>query len=143
MPPDGRPAAGTLLRRARELLGVGFPPVRRRAFWAVQALVFAIAGAHVLVESVTSFRLSPPLYLVPTSLFFVPVVYAALRFGARGALITALWSIALSTPNLALSHSGGEQLGTAWQLLTLLAVALVVGARVDLERKAHAETDRR
>jgi len=143
MRPEGRPARAAFLLRARELLGVGFPPVRRRAFWAVQGLVFVIAGTHTLVETVFKVEFPPPLYLVPTSLFFVPVVYAALRFGARGSIITALWSIALTVPNVVLLHGGFERAGITWQFVTLLAIALFVGARVDLERQAHAETEAR
>jgi signal transduction histidine kinase len=131
------------LVRARAVLGVGFPPVRRRAFWAVQGLVFVIAGVHTFVEVGLRVEFPPPLYLVPTSLFFVPVIYAALRFGMRGSVITALWSIALTLPNIVLLHHGYDRIGILWQLGAMLAIAAVVGARVDLEREAHDETTAR
>ncbi|MDP2350066.1 MAG: PAS domain-containing protein [Chloroflexota bacterium] len=144
MAPEPRSiAGGANLRRAREFLGVGFPPVRRRSFWAVQLLVLAIAAAHTLVELVVQFKLPAPLYLVPTSLFFVPVVYAALRFGTRGSVTTALWSFILTLPNIVLLHEGLVRVGIAWQFGILLALALFVGARVDLERQAHREADAR
>lgn len=66
---------------------VSLPPVRQRPFWAVQVLVFAIAFAHTLLER---HEFPEGLYLIPISLFFVPVVYAGLKFGARGAIPTAI-----------------------------------------------------
>ncbi len=143
MAPEARLTRAADLARVRVALGVGFPPVRRRAFWTVQALVFVIAGAHTLVETLGDIEFPPPLFLLPTSLFFVPVVYAALRFGARGSVTTALWSIALTLPNIILLHHGLDRAGILWQLAIMLGVALVVGARVDLEREAHAETQAR
>ncbi len=115
----------------------GFVPFRRRAFWAVQVLVLAIAVVHTLLESADRSALPPALYLVPSSLFFVPVVYAALKFGARGAVPTALLSIVLTLPDLVLFHIGMERFGEVWQGLILIAVGVFVGVRVDQERLAR------
>ncbi len=112
----------------------GLVPIRRRAFWAIQALVLGIAAAHTLLESVDRSALPAALYLVPSSLFFVPVVYAALKFGARGAVPTALLSVVLTLPNLVLFHIGLERFGEIWQGVILIAVGLFVGVRVDQER---------
>lgn len=140
---EARRDAAALLRRARTALGRGYLPVHRRAFWAVQGLVFVIAGAHTLFEVVAGIELPPALYLVPTSLFFIPVVIAALRFGTWGSVTTALWSILLTTPNIVILHQGYDRLGIVWQFLVLLAIAFFVGARVDLERLANSETEAR
>jgi len=139
MASDTRPLGGFALGRVRTALGVGFPPVRRGAFWAVQSLVFVIAGTHTLFEVATDIHLPAPLYLLPTSLFFAPVVYAALRFGTRGSVTTAMWSITLTLPNIALLHDGYERVGILWQFSLMLALAVFVGARVDLERQANME----
>lgn len=119
------------------------PPIRRRAFWAVQGLVFLIAAAHTLLETVGQIAFPFELYLIPTSLFFIPVVYAALRFGVRGSVPTALWSIFLTLPNVLLLHDGLERVGIVWQQLVLLFVAVFVGLRVDHERLARAESQAR
>ena len=118
-------------------------PLRRRDFWAVQGLVFLIAGTHTLLETVGRVQFPPELYLIPTSLFFVPVVYAAVRFGARGSTITALWSIALTIPNIVFLHSGLERVGITWQMGILLLIAAFVGRRVDRERLARVDTEAR
>jgi len=122
---------------------VRLTPIRRRDFWAVQGLVFVIAGTHTLVETVGKVEFPPELYLIPTSLFFVPVIYAAVRFGARGSITTALWSIALTVPNIVFLHSGLDRVGIVWQLGILLAIGAFVGVRVDRERLARAETEAR
>jgi two-component system sensor histidine kinase NreB len=115
------------------------PPLRRRAFWAVQGLVFLIAAVHTFLETIADVTFPGELYLIPTSLFFIPVVYAALRFGVRGSVPTAVWSIVLTAPNVILLHDGLSRLGIIWQQMILLVVAVVVGLRVDHERLAQAE----
>jgi PAS domain S-box-containing protein len=115
------------------------PPIRRRAFWAVQGLVLLIATVHTLLETVGQIAFPFELYLVPTSLFFIPVVYAALRFGVRGSVPTAVWSIFLTLPNVLVLHDGLERVGIVWQQLILLFVAVFVGLRVDHERLALDE----
>ena len=87
---------GRLLRERR-------PPIDRREFWAVQALVVLIAGGHILIEA-TAGEMHAALAFIPTSLFLVPVVYAALNFGLHGSLPTALWSALLTVPNVLVFH---------------------------------------
>lgn len=137
--PGGRRPAG----RAILPLPVRRPPIRRRDFWAVQGLVFVIAGTHTLLETVGRIEFPPELYLIPTSLFFIPVVYAAVRFDARGSITTAIWSIVLTVPNIVFLHSGLDRVGVIWQLGILLAIGAFLGVRVDRERLAHAETKAR
>jgi len=123
---------------ARE--GVRMPPLRQRAFWAVQVLTFAIAFIHTfLVRSGFPEALS----LVPSSLFFIPVVYAALKFGVRGAIPTAIWSAILALPDLLLFHEGLDRVGVVWQGVILLAIGTFVGLAVDHERDARQEAEAR
>lgn len=136
----------TFAERPARALGpvrVAPPPIRRRAFWAVQALVLLIAATHTLLETAGEMALPPELYLVPTSLFFIPVVYAALRFGVRGSVPTALWSIVVTMPNILLLHDGSARLGILWQEAVLLAIAVFVGLQVDRERAARTEAEDR
>lgn len=119
------------------------PPIYRREFWAVQALVLLIAAGHDLLEALRPTLEPPALYLVPTSLYFVPVVYAALNFGLRGSLATALWSAILTAPNTILWHSGLQRVGEMWQMAIVLAVAVFVGQRVDRETKARRDAEQR
>jgi signal transduction histidine kinase len=139
---EGSSVAG-LGRDLVELLRAWLPPIYRREFWAVQALVFVIALGHALLESVRPTIEPPALYLLPTSLYFVPVVYAALNFGLRGSLATALWGAVLTLPNTILWHSGLDRVGEVWQMAIVLAVAVFVGQRVDRETTARREAEER
>jgi PAS domain S-box-containing protein len=140
----GAPGAGAKgVRNLAEPLRPWLPPIYRREFWAVQCLVLLIAGGHALLETLRPAIEPPALYLLPASLYFVPVVYAALNFGLRGSLATALWSALLTLPNTILLHAGPERLGEAWQMAIVLAVAIFVGQRVDRETKARRQAEDR
>jgi PAS domain S-box-containing protein len=130
------PARGLadLLRRFR-------PPLRDRRFWATQALVAGIALAHDGLELSGFLPHFGMAYFLPMSLFFVPVVYAALYFGLSGSVATALWCTLLSTPNWIFWHHGSERLGVISQMLIVDAIAVFVGSRVDQQMKARAETE--
>ena len=130
-------------RSLAEPLRPWLPPIYRREFWAVQALVLVIAGGHAFLESFRPAVEPPALYLLPASLYFVPVVYAALNFGLRGSIATAVWSAVLTLPNTILLHSGLERLGEAWQIGIVVAVGVFVGQRVDKETKARYEAEER
>ena len=118
------------------------PPLHRREFWAVQALVLVIAVGHVLLE-LSDHRFEGATSLIPTSFFFIPVVYAALNFGLSGSLPTAVWCAVLSIPNIVALHDGPDRLGEAWQVATIVALAVFVGLRVDHEKRARMEAERR
>ncbi len=126
-----------------ERLRPWLPPLQRREFWAVQLLVLLIAVGHTLLE--TTWRAADPtaLYLLPASLYFVPVVYAAVNFGLPGSLSTALWSVAVTLPNILVWHTGLERVGEAWQIGVVVALAGFVGLRVDRERRARQDAERR
>lgn len=108
-------------------------------FWAVQALVVLLAGLHLGLERT---GLTPGPYFLPEASFLVPVGYAALNFGMRGSVLTALWCTLLSLPNQFLWHNGRELPGTLIQLGIVNAVAIFVGQRVENEvrerRRAEA-----
>jgi signal transduction histidine kinase len=116
--------------------------MERREFWAVQALILLIAGGHLGLEMLTGEH-EGALSFLPTSLFLVPVVYAALNFGLRGSLPTAVWSAAITMPNVILFHSDADRLGEIWQLGVVVFVAAFVGYRVDREKRARAEAEER
>jgi signal transduction histidine kinase len=109
----------------------------------VQVLVVAIALAHAWLEASHTLDAHTPIYLVPTSLFLIPVLYAAVNFGLHGSAPTAAWCAVLSIPNILLLHDGLERWGEAAQLGWLGATALFVGRRVDRERTARLDAERR
>lgn len=119
-----------------------WPPLGRREFWIVQSLVLAIALGHALAELTAIVDLHGADFL-PVSLYLLPVVYAALNFGMRGAAPTAIWSFVLTLPNVALLHEGAGALGELWQASLVVGVGLFVGHRVDRERQARQDAESR
>lgn len=117
------------------------PRFRERRFWAVQALVIIIATTHSLLEITGSLHDFEIWYFIPTALFLVPVVYAALNFGFAGAIATALWATAITIPNWFLWHSLLETFACMFQMLVVIAVAFFVGQRVDRERGARQQAE--
>ncbi len=130
------------LRSLRRLKRQLRPRWRDWRFWVVQGTIFSIAVIHDRVEAAGLLNHWGTLYFVPVSLFLVPVVYAALSFGLAGALQTAVWCILIDLPNLIFRNTGTEQVGEAFQLAVIVAVAGFVGHRVDSEKMALARLER-
>jgi len=122
----------------RRLFGDGLSD---RRFWLVQAAVLGIAALHVGLEVGGALLGLPPLYLLPVSLFFIPTMYASSVFGRRGGVLTVVWCWALSAPTLIVSHDNAERIGVDVQLAIMLVLAILVGGKVDAERKSRAVTE--
>ncbi|MBI4233936.1 MAG: PAS domain S-box protein, partial [Chloroflexi bacterium] len=128
----------------RRWLGPYRPRFEDWRFWAVQGLVVLVAGIHTLAEALEVLGEGggfQPLYFVPSALFFIPVVYAALNFGFAGAVATAVWCTVLTVPNWVLFHQGWDRVGCLFQVGAVDAIGVFVGQRVERERAArrHAE----
>ena len=119
-------------------------PVRAGRFWLVQAGVLFVAFLDEVVLDVL--HVQPP-FEIPrstiTSLLLVPVIYAALNFGVRGAVGTALWATALMFPDWL--FIAGVTTANAWEemgnLAVLNAVAVIVGQRVEREAQARVRAE--
>ena len=110
-------------------------PIRDPRFWVIQALVLAIDVAHTLLENAELLVGDSELYLLSVSVFLIPVVYAALSFGLRGAVPTALWALILSLPEIS-AHDWTIRVGILTQFAIVLAIAIIVALRVDREKAA-------
>ncbi len=107
-----------------------------RRFWMVQALVLTVAAVHIIIEMMDTLHGSGDLYLLPVSLFVVPVLYASLNFGLEGALATGLWCTLLTTHHILQFPTLGEQVAIFMQLAFLVLLGTIVAIRVDKERRA-------
>lgn len=110
------------------------PRFRDWRFWVIVSLVVAIASLHSFVEAKKLLHDLGVPYFIPTTLYLVPVVYAALTFGLAGALATALWATLITIPNWVLWHEGLEKLGCMFQLFIVNTAAYFLGRKVDRER---------
>jgi PAS domain S-box-containing protein len=123
-------------------IALSWPPIDRPQFWIVQALVVSIAAGHGANEWLGIVYLHGADF-VPVTLFLIPVVYAALTFGTRGAALTSVWAFVLTLPNVVLWHEGAAAWGELWQSTVVVGVGLFVGRRVDGERQARSEAETR
>jgi len=120
------------------------PPVRAGRFWLVQTGVLLVALLDEVVLDALGVQLP---FEIPrstiTSLLLVPVIYAALNFGVRGAVGTALWATALMVPDWL--FIAGVTTANAWveigNLAVLNAVAIIVGQRVEREEQARLRAE--
>ena len=117
------------------------PRFRDRRFWVVLGLTILIAAVHDIIEAGEFLHDLGLPYFVPITLFLVPVVYAALNFGFAGALATALWTTVITIPNFIFWHQGWERFGVMFQSLIVLGVAILLGQRVDQEKRARQRTE--
>lgn len=113
-------------------------PIRDPRFWLAQSLILGIAGVHDSIEILGLVPDLGMLYFVPTALFFMPVVYAAINFGIRGSLATVVWCTILTLPNWLFWHAGFERYAEMAQMGFVAIFAVLVGVRVDDEKKAYA-----
>src|SRR5450631_787112 len=119
-------------------------PVRSGRFWVVQVGVLLVAFLDEIVLDLLRFL--PP-FDIPrstvTALLLIPVIYAALNFGVRGAVGTALWATALMCPDWL--FIGGLTPANAWveigNLAILNGVAIIVGQRVESEGQARLRAE--
>ena len=130
--------------RLRALLTWLRPPIDRGAFWIVQVGVAAVALIHeVILDSMH--QVLPWGYpsSFTVSLLLIPVIYAALNFGVRGAAATAIWATVLMLPDLIAKHFSNRP--EAWietsTLIMVNAMAVIVGQRVDKEVDARRRAE--
>ncbi|HUY54876.1 MAG TPA: diguanylate cyclase [Candidatus Nanopelagicaceae bacterium] len=107
---------------------------RNPYFWTTQAMVLGVLGIHFVDATLYREGVLPIPPFVTVVLALVPVGYAAMRFGLRGSLPTALWVGLLLVPNVILVDVGVLRWAEATMLLLLVAIAAAAGRLVDLER---------
>lgn len=129
------------LKKIRDWLYPYRPRFADWHFWAVQCLIIGIAVIHDVIEIGGYLPSLGMLYFVPISLFFIPIVYAALNFGFAGSIATVLWTLIITIPNWVFLHQGLERWGSMLQMGILFVVAVFVGQRVDRERSARKQAE--
>jgi signal transduction histidine kinase len=123
----------------------GDRPWASSQFWIIQLVVLALYLIRLAVTvdlhlETTSLALELSTFV----LFVVPVVYAALQYGFRGAMLTSGWVTLLAVPQIFVA-SGNRQFEAAWadvtQVVVLDALALLIGQHVTGERDAQRQAE--
>lgn len=117
------------------------PQYKDWRFWLIQGIILIIAGIHAYVEVSGDLSHLGALYILPISIFFVPVIYSALLFGLRGSIATVIWIVFITIPNWVFWHQGLERIGVIFQMVVFIAVAYFVGVRVDREASARRKAE--
>jgi signal transduction histidine kinase len=132
----GMPFVDTILRMSlpRRLIGL-FTQVD---FWVVVAGLATTTWLHyttspLLFEQHTVYRY----------LYFLPVVYAALRFGLPGGLLAGVTASLLFAPHIWLKfgHFPEESLNDLFVAIILIAVGMLTGALTDGERRQRQKQE--
>ncbi|MDA8397156.1 MAG: histidine kinase [Actinomycetota bacterium] len=124
----------------RVLKGALHPPLRDPYFWAIQGSVLALTALHLWLDEAKVIH-EVSLISLPVALLFIPITYAALRFGLHGSAATALWATVLWVPNLVIHGRHGDASVDLVSLVLVDAVALVVGQRIEREGIAKSAAD--
>jgi signal transduction histidine kinase len=110
--------------------------VKNPTFWGTQLLVVGISVIHNVLESSTHAPTNLTDFL-PISFLWVPLIYAAIRFGLLGSVMTSVVTALTSLPNWLYLQSSM----TLWQeismVITALVISLLVGWQTDRVRSAQ------
>lgn len=115
-------------------------------FWTVQVSILVIMSSHTLVlrwlHGADLVGIPAPL---TSSLMLIPVLYAALNFGATGAIATTSWATALFVLHWLVVHYSQITSAHLWIELVSMAVlaasGVIVGQSVDVERLGRRRTE--
>jgi len=115
---------------------------RDRHFWYVQLLVLGATAPHYIIEVAGYENPFETLHGLAITLYVIPLLYAALSFGWEGAILTALWGAALTSPSMWIWHRNEfhwfTELG---QLAITLPVGVLVAWRVTLESRLRRRAE--
>lgn len=128
----------SLLHRATNWFREIGIPVHDPRFWIIQGLVLAIDVSHILLEKSALLVTDSELYILSVSPFLVPVVYAALNFGRKGAGPTFTWALLLWVPEI-ISHQSTTRMGIVIQFGIIGVIAMIVANRVERENLAAGQ----
>ncbi len=134
----GTTQSSILLGRISNQIGKMGIPYKDHRFWIIQGLVLAVDVSHILLEKSALLVTDSELYILSVSPFLVPVVYAALNFGRKGAGPTFTWALLLWVPEI-ISHQSTTRLGIVIQFGIIGVIAMIVANRVERENHAAAE----
>lgn len=101
------------------------------------AIVAAVVGTGIL-QLVTPFHFTYWHDLLPR-LYYLPIVAAALQFGWRGGLATALLAAAAFVPYIIVSDRADRHLYESVEIVSFISVAILTGVLADRERRQKAE----
>ncbi len=116
-------------------------PLRSKDFWIIQVLLLAVAGGHLLADEAGMLRVSPFPASETVGFLLIPVGYGAVKFGKKGAVLTAIWGIILWMPDLLLPNDEGQPWADIVELCLIFIIAFAVGQKIDQEQAARSRAE--
>ena len=117
------------------------PPFKDKHFWFLQALLLLIVVSHYLADMNGLLRTSPFPASLTVGFLLIPISYAAVVYGLRGSIGTAIWSFILWLPDLVLPDDKGQPYADLAEFVLVFAVAIFVGYRLDEEKRARKRAE--
>jgi two-component system, NarL family, sensor histidine kinase DegS len=118
--------------------------IHEREFWITQAGVLGVTVGHVLAELLAmrfDWEIPSALHHVPVILYLAPIGYASLRFGTEGAVLTGLWSGALTVPNLMIWHRADFEWLEIFYVAAVIIAGVVMSVPVERERQQRRRAE--
>lgn len=104
-------------------------------------MILTLAIAHLLIDMNGLLRTTPFPASTTVGFLLIPVGYAAVSFGIRGSVATALWITFLWLPDLLLPDSQGQPWADIVQLSLVIGMAVFVGSHIEGERSARKRAE--
>lgn len=105
------------------------------AFWWIQAAIAVVTAAHAALEMNVIDIHPANLMHLPVTLYVLPIAFAGLHYGVEGSALAGLEAIALTIPNVWLSHGhSAEWFGEMSYVMIAVALGILVAVPVERER---------
>lgn len=115
-----------------------------REFWIIQAGVVGVTATHILAEvwsEQAGLTVPVAFHHIPVILYLGPISYASLRYGTEGAVLTGLWSAALTVPNLVIWHRVDFEWLEFIYVVVVIIVGVVISIPVERERRQRQRAE--
>jgi signal transduction histidine kinase len=115
--------------------------LRNPDFWRVQAMIAVVTIVHIVPDAIETSDLTDSLFKYTIIFYVFPIIYAGLRLPPHGGLLTAVWCLAVSLPDILLDAAHGQEadrwIAEVTQMGTAFVVALVISRLVRDEALAR------
>ncbi len=112
---------------------------RNPRFWAVQLLVLVIAVVHSYLENMGALERLGAIYFLPISVYWLPVIIAALLWGSIGSLPTAIFTLIVNILDWTIQPHINLLEGEILLVVIAIAVAIILSWQVDKRLKSQRE----
>lgn len=118
--------------------------LHEREFWIIQAGVIGVTVAHILAElwaEETGLHIPTAFHHIPVILYLGPISYASLSYGSEGAVLTGLWSGALTVPNLLIWHRTNFEWLEGVYVVVVIVTGIIMSVPVERERQQRRRAE--